>query len=219
MGWPGGGGGAVIVRNARVLHGAWEGWALRSGLGVAGMIGSMVQWALGRPGLYGVPARIPALGLGETHYREPRVPVGISAFSAALAVATAESSEREREVRAEVAQALTEAIERLGMGEDVTLIRPVQGARPGYLRLPVLLRHARRLPKARARALGIAWGYPRPLPELGPIARLRTGGFGAYPGARRLARELVTLPTHRFITPTARDRIVDLIADIGGAPS
>jgi dTDP-4-amino-4,6-dideoxygalactose transaminase len=182
------------------------------------MVGTIAQWAFGRPGLYGIPARIPALGLGETHYREPVVPVGISAFSAALAVATAEQSERERDSRAEVAQTLVEALDRIDLGEEAIVVRPIAGARPGFLRLPVLLRRARRLPRARARALGIAWGYPRPLPELGPLARLRTGGFGGYPGARRLARELVTLPTHRFITPSARDHIVELIADLGGAP-
>lgn len=217
-GWTGGGGGAVIVRDSRVLHGAWEGWALRSAIGAAPMVGSIVQWAFGRPGLYGIPAGIPALGLGETHYREPRVPTGISAFSVALAVATADQSERELDVRTEVAGSLVEAIDRLGMGGEVTLVRPISGAKAGFLRLPVLLRRARRLPQARARALGIAPGYPRPLPELGALARLRTGGFGTYPGARRLARELVTLPTHRFITPSVRDRIVDLIADLRDGP-
>jgi dTDP-4-amino-4,6-dideoxygalactose transaminase len=216
-GWTGGGGGAVIVRDPRVLHGgAGEGWVRRSGGSAAALVGSVVQWAFGRPGFYGIPARIPALGLGETHYREPRTPVGIPVFSAALAAATAGQSERERDVREGSARSLIEAIDALGLDPHLTMVRAVSGARPGYLRLPVLLRRAHRLPRAEARALGVARGYPRPLPELGPLVRLRAGGFGAYPGARRLARELVTLPTHRFITPSVQARIVDLLESVEG---
>ncbi len=38
----------------------------------------------------------------------------------------------------------------------------------------------------------------------------------AYRGARRLARELVTLPTHRFVTPASLDQVVELIAGVEG---
>ena len=216
-GWTGGGGGALIVRDPRVRYGgAGEGW-VRKGTGSGStIVGSVVQWAFGRPGWYGIPARIPALGLGETHYREPRTPVGISVFSAALATATAEQSVREVEIREAAARALVEAIRARGLGQGSSFVQPVAGGRPGYLRLPVILPRAHRLASGESRALGVLRGYPRPLPELGQLSRLRVGGFGTYPGARRLARELITLPTHRFITPSVQSRIVDLLESVEG---
>ena len=42
------------------------------------------QWLLGRPGVYGLPAAIPWLGLGETRYRDPQTPSRMTRAAASL---------------------------------------------------------------------------------------------------------------------------------------
>jgi dTDP-4-amino-4,6-dideoxygalactose transaminase len=80
---------------------------------------------------------------------------------------------------------------------------PISDGSAGYLRLPVLLsRDATEFTAdPRAVRLGIASGYPRPLPELEAETGLRIDTPVEIPGARTLAQRLVTLPTHTLVKP------------------
>ena len=72
-GCTGGGGGALLANDAageRALAVARHELARGSGGGDR-LAAAGAQWLLGRPSLYGVPASLPFLGLGETVYREP----------------------------------------------------------------------------------------------------------------------------------------------------
>ena len=60
----------------------------------------------------------------------------------------------------------------------------------------------------RARALGIESSYPIALTELTQIEACHVGPRPHCPGARQLARELVTLPTHSRVSDRDYDAMV-----------
>lgn len=206
-GWTGGGGGAVLGRGphdllARAEQPAGQGSSpVRLAAGVA-------AWALGRPSLYGLPSSLPFLRLGETIYRDPVHPVGISGFSANLALATWASSAAAPIGRRQVAGKWLEALDHAAVEGPVPRpCRPVNGpAGATYLRFCLLCTDAAQAKRvvAEGRRHGAARGYPVALPDLDqarPVLLRRSAGF---PGARRLAAQLVTLPTHQWVTD--RDR-------------
>jgi dTDP-4-amino-4,6-dideoxygalactose transaminase len=79
---------------------------------------------------------------------------------------------------------------------------PVAGAEPGYLRLPAILRSAEESDVTRhdIQRLGIARGYPATLATLPSLVPKLVGPPRVLPGATRLARSLVTLPTHGLLS-------------------
>ncbi len=187
-GWTAGSGGAVLARGRfgeSLPHELPPGPASKAREGArAGAV-----WVLARPSLYGIPARVPALGLGETHYRAPTEPRAISPFAAGLALAGRDRSLAEVEVRRRKAALLRERL--TGDPAELALPEPPEQGRSGDLRLPVLIPGGgREHPR-----LGLYASYPRPLPELEPLQPLMAR-MNPCPGARRLARELITAPTH-----------------------
>jgi dTDP-4-amino-4,6-dideoxygalactose transaminase len=89
------------------------------------------------------------------------------------------------------------------------------GSEPIYLRLPVLLpdervRDALYTRLARA-GMGAGRMYGRTLAELFP------GLGGRYPGAEAVARRLLTLPTHAYVTATNVAQIAAVFRNTGGA--
>lgn len=189
-GWTAGGGGSVLARGMVVDEALAAPTAAEAFQAAAG---SMVQWALGRPAVYGIPASIPALGLGRTVYREPRKPRSLTRFGRRLLMATHQDSVREAEVRSEHGQAYC-AVAREA---HLHCYRPPAHSRAGYIRFPILTSDARAATSpAPVKALGIAASYPRPLTELSRLAAALAGSRPACPGARALATGLITLPTH-----------------------
>ncbi|MDX1394152.1 MAG: DegT/DnrJ/EryC1/StrS family aminotransferase [Gemmatimonadota bacterium] len=166
---------------------------LHSGGGRArSLVAMAAAWTLTRPSAYRIPLSIPGLGLGETHYREPRDPGGMpshaaTVLSASWALASRESGHR-RTVAARYSDWLAARPD-----AHVTAIRAPEGATPGYLRFPVLCADAD-VPGAAVR-LGIVRGYPRPLPTVG-TGRSASRRDTDTRGAGILASRLVTLPTH-----------------------
>jgi len=81
-----GSGGALLARSPRLTE--WT-QRVRASLGAEMRGGSEVgvlaaQWLLARRPIYGIPASIPALKLGETVYREPSDPHSISVTAGAI---------------------------------------------------------------------------------------------------------------------------------------
>ena len=203
-GWTGGRGGAVLIRRGGSLDGTVPPSARQE---IDSVIGLFAQWTLGRPAVYGIPHSIPALGLGETTFHPPVQPTAMSRAAAAAVLRATEPSRREAECRRENARWF---LERIPRSERTTPIRPTDGSVPGYLRLPLLVTGGMggMEDASRALALGVAQSYPQSLVELAP--RL-TGPERAWPGADRLARDLVTLPTHSRLTAVERDEIVRIL--------
>jgi dTDP-4-amino-4,6-dideoxygalactose transaminase len=201
-GWTGSGGGALLLRGS--FASADPPALLPPPSSVASMATrALAQWILARPALYGIPAHMPGLGLGETHFREPTRPAAMHPYQARLvarseAAATAEISFRR--ARAAVLRDL------LSDRAGVTLPEPVAHGEASYLRFAL---RSPKLPAAlpaRVRRLGGYRGYPRVLPELPQLLRLAGDAVPSVPGARRLVAELLTLPVHSRTPPSGLDR-------------
>jgi len=211
----GGGGGALIVHESAFADRLREASA-RLGSGARGwreLIAGSAQWALGRPGLYWLPATLPFLRLGETVYHAPG-PVG-AASDASLAILEEnwEPSLREAGVRQHRADELRQILQ---ASPDLASIEIPDEGVAGYLRYPVLAEDPRpgfRLATTAARTLGIMPGYPKPLHRLAefrvPADSLPEPG---YPGAERLATGLYTLPVHGRLSGEAWRRAKELVA-------
>jgi dTDP-4-amino-4,6-dideoxygalactose transaminase len=204
-------GGALLVRDGARLPGD----ALRDSDGVDELsvaVTALAQSALGRPGVYGLPAALPWLRLGETRYRAPQEPRAMSRTAAALLERMLPAATHEAGQRRVNATAL---LARLDSRPGVRTITPVAGGSPGFLRLPLLLARGPGVPDAAlARRVGVARGYPTTLAALPPVAQ-RLVHKGHWPGAEQLARELVTLPTHSWVSEADREGLVGLLAREG----
>jgi len=212
-GWTGGAGGALLVRSeaAHMLSSSVGHVASADSDGITILIKSFAQWAFGRPGLYAIPSAMPWLGLGETRYRDPLPVTRMCRRAATLTLGTREASLREAEHRPSGADLLRSGFEEAGLIPDpVRLVSPPGGTVPGYLRLPVLLPrgitgfHSLR----RAKALGLASGYPRALSELAPLQPFHADTASTCPGAELLVKRLVTVPTHSHIRAATRQEII-----------
>jgi dTDP-4-amino-4,6-dideoxygalactose transaminase len=165
----------------------------------------VAQWALTRPSLYGLPARMPWLGLGETVYHPPHSAGPLTALAAGTLDVTIRLTDQEADQRRAHADWL---IESLG-ASAIRPCAPPAGSRPGWLRLPLRLGGlADPAPADRlVRSLGIYPGYPLSLADLAGFAPRLVAPKEPVPGARELARRLVTLPTHGAVTQRDLERL------------
>ena len=190
----GGRGGALLVRSSAWNRCLRDRAPLGARRGTAELLAAASQWVLGRPELYGIPASIPTLRLGEMVYHPAHEPRALSRVAASLTLTALAQESRDRQSRARKASALhilaSEA-------HDITPIRPIDGAEPGYLRFAVLDRlRSRRV----ATRLGVMSGYPQTLREQPELCAHLMPGEPPTPGASELRESLFTLPTHAFVT-------------------
>jgi len=203
-GWTGGGGGALLTRRHGTPPTVGTGRQLGAELRV--LTRAAAQWAFGRPALYGIPAALPWLGLGETLYRDPVPPRPLPRASAGLLLRDIAPSRREAAERRRRAEGLLAAIHR---APHVRAIQPLPGAVPGYLRLPVRVERGLGglAQVAAARRLGIERSYPNPLSELPAVRERLVGSAREWPGAVELARDLITLPTHSLLSAREMEQV------------
>ena len=174
----------------------------------------MVQHVFGRPSLYGLPAGLPWLDLGETRYREPRPPVGMHRATAALLSETRPRADDEAKARRANGEAFSNSIR---FGRHILPVLSPEGAIPGFLRFPVRLsRGFLGIPSVcEARRLGIAPSYPSTLAALPPVQSRLVGTSTTWPGAEELVNQLVTLPTHSLLDQRERDQVLHLLHTYG----
>ena len=208
----GGSGGALLVRDSTGDHtssASPESGPKGNAAGWRDVAVALALWTLARPNLYGIPSALPGLRLGETRFKSPR-PVGaISRAAGAIVLATLAEADREAARRRLVANRLRALIDTT---PELSNVRAREDSLPGWLRLPVLADSVKQRDRLvrEGRALGVAAGYPRPLPDLA-----RTLGWQAssgFRGAEALAARLFTLPTHDCVTDAVFGRLERLIA-------
>ena len=205
-GWTGSGGGALMGRG----HGATSIADVAPEEPASGtlprIVAAKAQCLLARPALYALPAGIPALKLGETIYHEPTATRGMTAFSAALALATDHAAREEAGVR----QARAREYARSGVAATGRTEHPDGHA--GALRFPVRVAGGwQAMRDGEAARLGAGPPYPSTLGALAALRPLLRNGGRTFPVAEMLVRELVTLPTHGSITPAEGRRLAALV--------
>jgi len=209
----GGRGGALLAhRDAAASAVERARGTLRSPLrGAKELIQLKAQWLLGRPSLYAIPAALPFLRLGETVYHPPSPVGGLSAVAARTLAVTWPLGEREAAVRKTRAARLLAT-----QADGLVPIRTLEGAEPGYLRLPFVASPARRaaVDSAGSRSLGIMPGYPLALCDLPGFGERVLNREDAFPGARTLALRLVTLPVHSRLSAHDIGRLEAWLADV-----
>lgn len=189
----GGHGGALLVRPAfksrldRIAP-------LCSRRGGAEVASAIVQWALGRPAVYAIPASIPWLHLGEMVYRPAHEPTGLSRSAATMVIDSLANEQGERAARVQKGAALYAMANGV---PSLSAAHPIPGGESGYLRFAVLDRSGRRSPAPR---LGVMRGYPLGLREQRELEASLLPGQPRTPGADELSRSLFTLPTHFDVT-------------------
>ena len=209
-GMTGGGGGALlglddlgvrIVERAREAIGRTAG-----GRGFKQLLQTAAQLVLGRPELYGIPSRLPFLHLGETVYHPPWPPHGPTIASLAVLEHMMPEADREVEVRRGHAARLERSV---AESRHVRAVEPLQEGRPGYLRLPVLLRDGTTAGGALrgVAGLGVTGMYPSTLAALPSLAPFRIGAEVPIPNAEALTRTLTVLPTHRLLASSDFDAL------------
>jgi dTDP-4-amino-4,6-dideoxygalactose transaminase len=204
-GWTGGSGGALLARRPGDGFADPRPAVDRAPGTSARLVAALgAQWLLGRPSLYWLPASVPWLALGETRYKEPSDPGRPPAFAAALAREMEDRSVREVEARRACAERWRDIVTDAAPEGLARPCDPLEGGVAGYLRFPVLLDGGEGAERVAHRAgrYGVVRGYPVALDEL-EASRGRTLLAGRpMPGARRLSRDLVTLPCHGRVTET-----------------
>ena len=209
-GWTGGAGGALLDRSTESAEppGDLMPSGVRREFGT--FFRAFAQHTLGRPGVYGILAGLPWLGLGETKYREPSAPSEIGRTAAGLVRACQALADREAAARRLHGVEYRAAID----GEPgLVPIRAPAGSVPGYLRFPVLVPAGLGgfCDPMQALRLGIAPSYPSTLAALPAVRERLVKTGGPWRGAEELARCLVTLPTHSLTTASERAEVLHLL--------
>jgi perosamine synthetase len=188
----GGGGGALLANSdsgARILRDLNGAPPAESG-GIWTIAKLSAQWALGRPSLYGIPASLTFLGLGETKFKEPWCPEGMAPGPAAALLANWELSKAEEVARRNRSHA--ERIERYEKTGEAWPFQIDERGVAGSLRIPRLI-DERSLEELGMSELSPP--YPSLLSDL-PVMKRRLIGSTDGWRAAELCKSLRTSPSH-----------------------
>jgi len=195
----GGSGGGLLVNDAELLEASRRAWEESvpvgaAPVGVRDLVRVVAQWLLARPPLYAIPASIPFLRLGETIYRAPHPVRAISGVAAGVVEAVLPLVPAEVAIRRANAERLRDEVTHRG-----THFRPPPDWKAGWLRYPVVMpTPASAGSGGGSSPPGVALGYPTALSDLSGFGERRHRAGGSYAGARLLAANAITIPTHRF---------------------
>jgi dTDP-4-amino-4,6-dideoxygalactose transaminase len=162
-----------------------------------------------RPHLYWIPAALPFLGLGRTTFPKRIAIARLSGMKAGLLRDWRSRLARSNKVRSETARYFSRQLQ----------LRTGDRSSVPYLRFPIVLStsKARETLYARSqeRGLGLSAGYPSPVSDI-PEIRLSCNA-GQFPSARRVAQNLLTLPTHHWLSEKDKSAIANLCRDFPAA--
>lgn len=209
-------GGVVVTASddlADALRAEWKGLREPTAMTTAQYSAKVLVYAmLLRPRLYGLPARMPWLGLGRTIYSTDfatALPPGVLSALAAVMLTRLDALTL---LRAANARSL---IERLTALPGIRIAEPHHDAQPVYLRLPVLveapLRRGEVIAALNAAGIGATGSYPASLADVPQLQPALVSSPAAREG-RRVAGRIVTLPTQPFLAAADIDRVGRVLA-------
>ena len=165
---------------------------------------SMAVQVLSHPLIYGVMERLP-LGLGKTIFDPGFAIAGMPEAIKRLAKISFAGMHALNSHRRTIAAVYKSRLEGAG-----TISEP-EGSEPVYTRFP-LLAGSRQLGLKLLR-LGVRRMYPQPITSEPVIRSYLSSPVPNTPGARHIAENLVTLPTHSRITPVLAHDICSLLEE------
>ena len=190
------------------------------GLGATGahIAKALVYFAMLRPSLYGIPARIPQLGLGRTEFTTDFPLARPDRALSALGVTMLPHLEAFTTTRRDNAAAILGAVAGL---KPLATITPLPGSTPAWLRLPLLAPDSRTryaaIAALTAAGIGATGSYPAALGDVAPLRELVANPGAPLPGARDVAARILTLPTHPFVTAGDITRMAATLARVVGS--
>ena len=216
-------GGALVARRGPLvaaLQAEWDRLAPAAGRDTFMYACKLAAYALLlHPVCYGVVRSVPGLGLGQTPY-ETDYP--ITRYSDVLAGFGARIAVRIDSINAgriENAARLRDALSGIA---GISLIEAPAGAKPVYLRLPVLTHTAALRPRLiaalEAAGIGATASYPRALVDVPEVRKRLAPQALDTPHARAVAERIVTLPTHAYSPPQMAERVGAVVQRIVGHP-
>jgi perosamine synthetase len=157
-----------------------------------------------RPRLYWIPAAMPFLRLGETVFPQAIRVRRLSGIKAGTLRNWQTKLARSNRRRSETARYLS-----------ARLALPAATSAHPYLRLPVMTASPREKQRlysvSKSHGLGLSLAYPAPVNEI-PEMRAALNGQ-QFPSARRIAANLVTLPTHEWLLEKDKRALAVLCRD------
>jgi dTDP-4-amino-4,6-dideoxygalactose transaminase len=165
-----------------------------------------------RPGWYGLVRNLPGLGLGRTVYDESYPLQRYSRVLAGFAQTLFERLHSLSERRRANAAALLEVLREIN---GVRVIEPSPDSQPAFVRLPFLVddpaRRSTVIERLDRAGIGATASYPSALCDVPEIAGVLPASDRTMPGAQRVARSIVTLPTHPYCPPELPRRVADVL--------
>ena len=171
---------------------------------------SMAVQVLSHPLFYGIMEMLP-LGLGKTIFDPGFAITGMPRAVKKLAEVLLADIDPCSDWRRCIAGVYRSCLQHSRM------VPEPEGAQPAYPRFPFFSGPG--MVGRRLLRLGVRRMYPRAIIDEPAIARFIANPDSPAPGARQIARDLVTLPTHSRITPSRARQISALIMDECGAGS
>jgi dTDP-4-amino-4,6-dideoxygalactose transaminase len=161
-----------------------------------------------KPAYFGLVRSLPGLRLGQTPYE---LAYPITRYSRSLAGIAVRLCRRIEEINAQRIANAERLRTALADVAAVELITPPAGAKPVYLRLPVLARSAalrdRLVTVLEAAGIGATASYPSALADVPNVRARLASDARDTPGARTVAERILTLPTHAYSPTDLADRV------------
>jgi dTDP-4-amino-4,6-dideoxygalactose transaminase len=194
-------GGALVARDgplADTIADIAEALPGPNELGTLSSIAKLLAYSLLlRPVPYGFVRRLP-LGLGLTPYETDYPIQAYDSSLGGLAALQLNRLDRINGTRVQNAETLADA---LAGCSEVVPVAPLDGSEPVYARFPVMAgaqSRAALIERLEAAGIGATASYPSALIDVPEVARRLGDDQRPTPGAREVARRIVTLPTHAY---------------------
>jgi dTDP-4-amino-4,6-dideoxygalactose transaminase len=165
-----------------------------------------------RPRLYWIPESLPFLGLGTTPYPDD---IRLEAYPAFLAGVGRRLFARIGELTAVRVRNATLAMERLARLPSLQFVQVVAGASPVYLRLPVFVKgndRDRAIAALKVSGIGASASFPTSVVDIPGIDSGLFRGPLRAEGGRRVARHILTLPTHPYVDASSLERAARILS-------
>jgi dTDP-4-amino-4,6-dideoxygalactose transaminase len=168
-----------------------------------------------RPRLYWIPNSIPQLGLGRTVYSTDFALTKPSRALTALARVMIDRLDEFTAMRCRNAAALTTGLAEL---PGFHAVAPIAGAEPACLRFPVLAANEsvrdRALLALHRAGIGASASYPGSIADIPEVQSVLAGQPVRAPGGRHVARHILTLPTHPYVTGGDLSTMVSVLSQV-----